>query len=84
MFSSTLNGVSGDIKIHTISDDSGYYMTGRDTSNIANICKYKISLKYAHLFLYEYRQLLFFKMSAIIANYVNNINNITFIFIKWS
>ena len=40
-FSSFLNGLSIDIKIHSISDSSGYYITGRDSSQIPNIWKYR-------------------------------------------
>ena len=42
-FSSFLNGLSIDIKIHSISDSSGYYITGRDISQIPNIWKYLFS-----------------------------------------
>ena len=42
-FSSFLNGGSADIKIHLLSDGSGYYVTGRDSSGRANIWKYLFS-----------------------------------------
>ena len=42
-FSSFLNGLSHGIKIHLLSDGSGYYVTGRDGSNRANIWKYLFS-----------------------------------------
>ena len=39
-FSSFLNGETNDIKIHSLSDGSGYYVTGTDSSSRANIWKY--------------------------------------------
>ena len=43
MYSSILNGYSYDIKVHPLSDDSGYYIIGKDSSNIASIWKYLYS-----------------------------------------
>ena len=42
-FSSFLNGISHDIKIHLLSDGSGYYVTGADSSGRSNIWKYLFS-----------------------------------------
>ena len=42
-YSSILDGSSSDIKMHVISDDSGYYVIGGDSSLIPNICKYLFS-----------------------------------------
>ena len=36
-FSSFLSGISQDIKIHPLTDGSGYYVTGQDASSRANI-----------------------------------------------
>ena len=43
IYSSFLNGQSFDIKIHLLSDSSGYYVSGADSSNRANIWKYIFS-----------------------------------------
>ena len=40
-FSSFLNGQFHDTKIHLLSNGSGYYVTGGDSSGRANIWKYK-------------------------------------------
>ena len=43
-YSSFLNGHSHDILIHLLSDNLGYYITGADSSGIANIWKYIFSI----------------------------------------
>ena len=40
---SILDSWSDDIKIHVLSDDSGYYVFGKDNTSIANIWKYLFS-----------------------------------------
>ena len=40
VYSSNLDAESDDIRIHILSDDSGYYVFGQDSSSIANIWKY--------------------------------------------
>ena len=40
-YSSSLTGFNYAIKIHMMSDGSGYYVTGQDSSYRANIWKYK-------------------------------------------
>ena len=42
-FSGSFDGRSDDTKIFTLTDDSGYYVTGKDSSNLANIWKYLYS-----------------------------------------
>ena len=40
-YSSFLSGVSIDNRIHPLSDNSGYYFTGKDSLSVANVWKYR-------------------------------------------
>ena len=40
LYSMSLNGSNIGIKIHTLSDSSGYYVIGRNGSGVSSICKY--------------------------------------------
>ena len=51
VYSSNLDAESDDIRIHILSDDSGYYVFGQDSSSIANIWKYSRNV-YFHYYLY--------------------------------
>ena len=42
-FSNVIDGQADNINIHILSDESGYYISGKDTSNIANLWKFLFS-----------------------------------------